>query len=144
MRPVACHTHRAPICVLLALLLAACGGAGFLASGPARPHDAPAQAGSPVNSQEAALAAVHAHLAQVTSCRAARTRLDEDFAAGRFAARLTSAYSIRRQQPVWEVEYGGDLHIPYVIWFVEQSDGTVLASISAATYYESPLLHVCR
>ena len=37
-----------------------------------------------------------------------------------------------------------DLHIPYVSWFVEQSDGTVLASISAATYYESPLLFMCR
>ena len=129
---------------MFALLLAACGGAGFLESDSARPRVAQVQAGSPIESEAAALAAVHAHLAQVTSCRAARVRLDDDFAAGRFGARLTSAYSLRRQQPVWEVGYAGDLHIPYVIWFVEQSDGTVLASISAATYYESPLLHVCR
>ena len=67
-----------------------------------------------------------------------------DFADDSFDARLTSAYSIRSLSPVWEVGFAGDLHIPYVFWFVEQSDGTVLASISAATYYESPLIHKCR
>ncbi len=144
MREAACRSGRAPAWMLLILLLAACGGTESPGSETARPRDARAQAGSPVDSKEAALAAVYAHLSQVTSCRAARMRLDDDFAAGKFDARLTSAYSLRRQHPVWEVDYAGDLHIPYVIWFVEQTDGAVLASISAATYYESPLLHVCR
>ena len=145
MREAACHFYRTLACMLLVLLLAACGsGMEFQGGETARQRDAQVQAGSPVNSKEAALAAVHAHLSQITSCRAARIRLDEDFAAGKFDARLTAAYSIRRQNPVWEVDFAGDLHIPYVIWFVEQGDGAVLASISAATYYESPLLHTCR
>ena len=145
MREAACHLCRMLACMLLVLLLAACGsGMEFQGSETARQRDVQTQAGSPVNSKEAALAAVHAHLSQITSCRAARIRLDEDFAAGKFDARLTAAYSLRRQNPVWEVDFAGDLHIPYVIWFVEQGDGAVLASISAATYYESPLLHMCR
>ncbi len=130
---------------LIALLVVACGGDGSTpATGAASGPAARTGAGTAVEDREAALAAVRAHLSRITSCQAARTRFEEDFARGKFAARQITMYGLQSQSPVWEVDFAGDLHIPYVIWFVEQSDGTVLASISAATYYESPLLHMCR
>ncbi len=139
------HHTRALCGLLIIWLLVACGGVGDTpAAEVERQAGMGAAAGKPVDTEEAAVAAVHAHLFQITSCRTASDRLEADFAGGSFDARLTSAYSIRSQNPVWEVGFAGDLHIPYVIWFVEQSDGTVLASISAATYYESPLIHMCH
>ena len=130
---------------LMVLLLAACGVAGGFSDADTAPQPAlRGGADAPIRSKEAALAAVRTHLSEIISCREAHGRLEQDFSQGLFEARLTSAYSLRTQSPVWEVAFAGDLHIPYVIWFVEQSDGTVLASISAATYYESPLHHMCR
>ena len=130
---------------LIVLLLTACGSAGDFSESETAPQPAlRSGADSPVDSKEAAIAAVRTHLSEIISCREAHGRLEQDFSQGMFEARLASAYSLRTQNPVWEVAFAGDLHIPYVIWFVEQSDGTVLASISAATYYESPLHHMCR
>lgn len=132
-------------CLLVALLAMACGGDGSIpatgaASGPAVRNGA----GTAVEDHEAALAAVRAHLSRITSCQSARNRIEKDFARGKFEARRSTTYYFHSQSPVWVVELETDFHIPYVSWFVEQSDGTVLASISAATFYESPLLHMCR
>ena len=129
--------------LLLAVLLAACGGPADTMGPPAAGDAARAVADGPVDSEEAAIAAVRAHLAQIASCRAARARLERDVAQGRFSARLVAARSYWSAHPVWEVTVASDQHVPYLTWFVEQSDGTVLASIGAATYYESPLLHTC-
>ena len=145
MHEVAQRFTRVLCFTLLVFLLAACGSgldsAGFKSGGQLSVQDG---SGTPVDTAEAAIAAVRAHLSHITSCRTASESLQRDFADDSFDARLTSAYSIRSQSPVWEVGFSGDLHIPYVIWFVEQSDGTVLASISAATFYESPLIHMCH
>ena len=136
---------RALGCLLVAALAIACGGDGGIpATGVASGPSVRAGLGTSVEDEEAALAAVRAHLTRITSCQAARTRFQEDFARGKFAARRSTKYYLYSQTPVWEVELGTDFHIPYVSWYVEQSDGRVLASISAATYYESPLLFMCR
>lgn len=137
--------RRAFGCLLLAALAVACAGGGDApatgaASGPAYR----AGPGTAVADEAAALAAVRAHLTRITPCQAARTSFEEDFARGKFAARRSARYYLHSQSPVWEVELQTVLHIPYVNWFVEQTDGTVLASISAATYYESPLLYMCK
>jgi hypothetical protein len=132
-------------CILVVVLAIACGGsddypAGGRASGPS----VRTGAASSVDSEEEALAAVREHLSQITSCQVAQSRFEKDFAQGKFVASQVLAYNVQRQSPVWEVALAtSGLHIPYLYWFVEQSDGTVLASISAATYYESPLLHMC-
>ena len=80
---------------LIALLAVACGGAGSspitgAASGPA----VRSGAGTAVEDHEAALAAVRAHLSRITSCQAARTRYEEDFARGKFAARQLTMYGL--------------------------------------------------
>jgi len=130
---------------LVAVLAIACADDGdFSASGAAVRPPVRAGIGAAVEDEEAALAAVRAHLSRITSCQAARTLFEEDFARGKFEARRSTRYYFHSQSPVWEVELETDLHIPYVSWYVEQTDGRVLPSISAGTYYESPLLHMCR
>lgn len=143
MRDVAPGLGRKLGFLLLALFVAGCG-AGTTDSAANVAGQAPAgrfESGSPVETEEAALAAVRAHLFRITSCQTARDQVEEDFAAGKFAARQVFGY--QTQNPLWEVEVAGDLHIPYLYWYVEQGDGTVLPSIAAATYYQSPLLHLC-
>ena len=128
--------------VLLALMLAGCGGNSVTpAQDSSRYPAAHAGAGSPVESEEEAIAAVRAHLFRITSCQAARDRVERDIAAGKFDARQVFGY--QTQNPLWEVAVSSDMHIPSLLWYVEQGDGTVLPSISAATYYQSPLLHMC-
>lgn len=145
MRALAHQLKRALGCGLLAVLAVACGGDGSApATGAASGPAVRSGAGTAVEDHEAALAAVRAHLSRIMPCQSARTRFEEDFARDRFTARQITQYGLQSQSPVWEVELDAGLHIPYVSWFVEQSDGTVLASISAATYYESPLLFMCR
>ena len=130
------------VCLLVLVLLAACGdSAQAPVSGASGAATARYGAGSPVASEAAAIAAVRGHLFNITSCQAARDRIDRDIAAGNFAARQVFAY--QAQNPVWEVALAADLHAPFVIWWVELGDGTVVPSISAATYYQSPLLHMC-
>ena len=145
MQAVRHRLYLALGCCLFALLALACGGDGSIpatgdASGPALRSGA----GTSVEDEAEALAAVRAHLSRITSCQSARTRFEQDFARGKFAARRSTRYYLYSQTPVWEVELETDFHIPYVSWYVEQTDGRVLASISAATYYESPLLFMCR
>ena len=145
MQSVSRRLRRALGCCLIALLVVACGGDGSgpttgAVSGPS----VRAGLGTSVEDEVAALAAVQAHLTRITACQAARTRFQEDFARGKFEARRSTRYYLHSQSPVWEVELETDFHIPYVSWYVEQTDGRVLASISAATYYESPLLFMCR
>ena len=136
------YMTRAFGCLVVLLLLVACGDAVF---GPASGAGGGARVrygtGNSVETEAAAIAAVREHLFDITSCQAARDRIERDLAEDRFTARQVFAYQARN--PVWEVAVAGDMHIPFVIWFVEQSDGTVVPSISAATYYESPLLHTC-
>ncbi len=145
MQAVRHRLYLALGCCLFALLALGCGGDGSIpATGAASEPAVRSGVGAAVENREAALAAVRAHLSQITSCQAARTRFEQDFARGKFAARQITMYGLQSQSPVWEVELETDFHIPYVSWFVEQSDGTVLPSISAATYYESPLLFMCR
>ena len=142
MRDVALCLGLALGIVLLALLIAGCGGNAENPGQEANRIAAPrARAGSPVASAEDAVAAVRSHLDRISSCQAARDRVDRDIAAGRFNARQVFGY--RTQNPLWEVAVAGDMHIPYLMWYVEQGDGTVLPSIAAATYYQSPLLHLC-
>ncbi|MYB76703.1 MAG: hypothetical protein F4X83_06325 [Chloroflexi bacterium] len=140
------HRFRKVVgCLVVAALAVACGGDGGIpATGAASGPSVRAGVGTSVDDEEEALAAVQAHLTQITACQAARTRFQEDFARGKFAARRSTRYYLYSQSPVWEVELETDSHIPYVSWYVEQTDGRVLASISAATYYESPLLFMCR
>ncbi len=129
-------------CLLVLVLLVACGDAvDAPASGAGSDYTARYGTGSSVETQVAAIAAVREHLFLITSCQSARDRIEQDLAEDRFTARQVFAY--QAQNPVWEVEVAGNMHLPFVIWFVEQSDGTVVPSISAATYYESPLLHMC-
>ena len=129
--------------VVFSLLLVACGGAAEAPVSGAGSAPGPRYGvGSPVETEAAAIGAVRAHLFHIISCQAARDRVERDLDAGKFAARQVFAYQARN--PVWEVAVATDMHIPYLTWFVEQGDGAVLASISAATYYESPLLHMCR
>ena len=129
-------------CLLVLLLLVACGDAmGAPESGAGGGSRVRFGTGSSVETEAAAIAAVREHLFDITSCQAARDRIERDLAENRFTARQVFAYQARN--PVWEVAVAGDMHIPFVIWFVEQSDGTVVPSISAATYYQSPLLHTC-
>lgn len=130
------------VCLLVLVLLAACGDtAQAPVSGAGGAATARYGAGSPVESEEAAIAAVRGHLFLITSCQAARDRVQRDIAAGKFNAR--QVYTYQAQNPVWEVAVATDQHVPFVNWWVEQGDGTVVPSISAATYYQSPLLHVC-
>lgn len=145
MHAIGHRLSRALGCLLVVALAIGCGGDGDVpATGVASGPSVRAGLGASVEDEAAALAAVREHLSRITSCQAARTRFEEDFARGKFAAHQLTPYGVQSQSPVWEVELETDFHIPYVSWFVEQSDGTVLASISAATYYESPLLHMCR
>ena len=145
MRTIAHRLKRSLGCLVVAALAVACGGDGDVpATGVASGPSVRAGLGTSVEDEAAALAAVQAHLTQITSCQAARTRFQEDFARGKFAARRSTRYYLYSQSPVWEVELETGFHIPYVSWYVEQTDGRVLASISAATYYESPLLFMCR
>lgn len=137
-------TIRALGALLMCVVLIACGDGTESHAGQTGGGSALRAAGGPVDSEAAAIAAVRGHLTAVTACRSALQRLEQDFDRGRFGARLVTTYSFQSPQPVWEVAVASEQHIPYLIWFVEQSDGTVLASISAATYYESPLIQMCR
>ena len=130
--------------LLVCLLLVACGDGTESQAGQSSGAAALRAAGGPVESEAAAVTAVRGHLTAITACRSALQRMERDFDQGRFGARLVTTYSFQSPYPVWEVAVASEQHIPYLIWFVEQSDGTVLASISAATYYESPLIQMCR
>ena len=91
---------------LIVLLLTACGSAGDFSESETAPQPAlRSGADSPVDSKEAAIAAVRTHLSEIISCREAHGRLEQDFSQGMFEARLASAYSLRTQNPVWEVAF---------------------------------------
>jgi len=96
----------------------------------------------PVETPQQALFALYAHLSHYAPCRAAREVLTQDFAAGKFAVQpwdMANRWGVTG----WEVQIQ-DPNAVALSWVVQRSNGQVLPSIEAGTYYESVLLAYCH